>query len=182
MDQDKSKTKSVEKTGVETASAGATRSETAIAGGADPASPTFADRSDPAGDAAGPARDERADAGQPKRAGKRKGADETGTGSEQGNPKPPKNKAQPAGAATSKAKSNAKVGPAVASVSSKLDQLVALLRAPGGATLPELQSAIGWQVHSVRGAMAGALRKKGCSVTSEKPEDGLRRYRIVEAS
>ena len=49
------------------------------------------------------------------------------------------------------------------------------------ATLPELQSATGWQIHSVRGAMAGALRKKGYSITSEKPEGGLRRYRIAEA-
>lgn len=65
---------------------------------------------------------------------------------------------------------------------SKLDRLVALLRAPEGATLPELASATGWQVHSVRGAMAGALRKKGHSVISEKAADGLRRYRIEEAS
>jgi hypothetical protein len=177
MDQDKSKTKCVE-----TASADATRTDAAIASVADAASPTFADRSDPAGEAASPAHKKRADAGQPKQAGKRKGAGETGTGSDQGNPKPPKNKAQSDGAATSKAKSNAKSNAAVAPVPSKLDQLVALLRAPGGATLPELQSAIGWQVHSVRGAMAGALRRKGYSVTSEKPEGGLRRYRIVEAS
>lgn len=65
---------------------------------------------------------------------------------------------------------------------SKLDRLVALLRAPKGATLPELASATGWQVHSVRGGMAGALRKKGHSVISEKAADGLRRYRIAEAS
>lgn len=66
------------------------------------------------------------------------------------------------------------------STPAKLDRLVALLRAPVGATLPELQAATGWQVHSVRGAMAGALRKKGYSITSEKPEGGLRRYRIDE--
>ena len=65
---------------------------------------------------------------------------------------------------------------------SKLDRLVALLRAPEGATLPELASATGWQVHSVRGAMAGALRKKGHCVISEKAAGGLRRYRIEEAS
>jgi hypothetical protein len=64
----------------------------------------------------------------------------------------------------------------------KLDQLVSLLRTPAGATLPELASATGWQVHSVRGAMAGALRKKGYTVVSEKPEGGVRRYRIGVAS
>lgn len=65
---------------------------------------------------------------------------------------------------------------------SKLDRLVSLLRAPEGATLSELASATGWQKHSVRGAMAGALRKKGHSVISEKAADGFRRYRIAEAS
>jgi hypothetical protein len=65
---------------------------------------------------------------------------------------------------------------------SKLDRLVALLRAPEGATLPELASATGWQVHSVRGAMAGALRKKGHCVISEKAAGGLRRYRIEASS
>jgi hypothetical protein len=74
------------------------------------------------------------------------------------------------------------VDPGPAMASTKLDRVVALLRAPGGASLPELQAATGWQVHSVRGAMAGALRRRGYSVTSEKPEDGLRRYRIAEAS
>jgi hypothetical protein len=92
--------------------------------------------------------------------------------------KPRKAKAPAGDAAGSKAKPDPAAGPAA----SKLDQLVALLRAPGGASLPEMQSATGWQVHSVRGAMAGALRKKGHTVISEKPEGGLRRYRIGEAS
>lgn len=65
---------------------------------------------------------------------------------------------------------------------SKLERLVALLRTPEGATLPELASATRWQVHSVRGAMAGALRKKGHTVVSEKPEGGVRRYRIAVTS
>lgn len=69
-----------------------------------------------------------------------------------------------------------------APAASKLDRLVALLRAPEGASLPELVSATGWQAHSVRGAMAGALRKKGLSVISEKPEGGVRRYRIAVPS
>jgi Protein of unknown function (DUF3489) len=59
----------------------------------------------------------------------------------------------------------------------KLDLIVALLSRPKGASLAELGTATGWQPHSVRGALAGALKKKGHVVTSEKT-DGQRRYRI----
>jgi len=41
-------------------------------------------------------------------------------------------------------------------------------------------AATGWQQHSVRGAMAGALRKRGLIISSEKT-DGVRRYRAVRA-
>ncbi|MCF8467661.1 MAG: DUF3489 domain-containing protein [Sneathiella sp.] len=59
----------------------------------------------------------------------------------------------------------------------KLERLVALLRRKGGATLEELCTATGWQPHSVRGAIAGTLKKKGHAITSERI-DGVRRYRI----
>lgn len=59
----------------------------------------------------------------------------------------------------------------------KLERLVGLLSRTDGATLKELCAATGWQAHSVRGAIAGALKKKGHSITSEKI-DGVRRYRI----
>ena len=62
---------------------------------------------------------------------------------------------------------------------SKLDLLIARLRRPAGASIDGLAKITGWQAHSVRGAMAGALRKKGHTVTSEKI-DGLRRYRLGE--
>ncbi|NGQ93528.1 DUF3489 domain-containing protein, partial [Rhodobacter sp. HX-7-19] len=49
--------------------------------------------------------------------------------------------------------------------------LIAMLRAPEGATIEEIMAATGWQSHTVRGAMAGALKKKlGLEVTSEKVE------------
>ena len=65
---------------------------------------------------------------------------------------------------------------------SKLAALIALLRSPEGATLPQMTTATGWQAHSVRGAMSGALKKKqGLTITSEKTEAG-RVYRIVEAA
>ena len=61
----------------------------------------------------------------------------------------------------------------------KLALLVAHLSVPGGATIAELCKATGWQPHSVRGALAGALKRKGHVIRSEK-EEGLRRYRIEE--
>jgi hypothetical protein len=64
----------------------------------------------------------------------------------------------------------------------KLGVLVELLSRPEGATLADMQAATGWQAHSVRGAIAGSIKKKlGRTVTSEKI-DGQRRYRIAEAA
>jgi hypothetical protein len=62
---------------------------------------------------------------------------------------------------------------------SKLDTLVTLLRQPNGASIDELSSATSWQKHSVRGALAGTLKKKGHVISSEVM-DGARRYRIAE--
>ena len=57
--------------------------------------------------------------------------------------------------------------------------LIAMLRAPDGATIVEITAATGWQAHTVRGAIAGALKKKlGLDVTSEKAEGRGRVYRI----
>ncbi len=64
--------------------------------------------------------------------------------------------------------------------SSKLDLIVGHLTRPEGASLAELVAATGWQAHSVRGALAGSLKKKGHAVISEKV-DGERRYRIGAA-
>ena len=59
---------------------------------------------------------------------------------------------------------------------SRLDQLQTLLTTDAGATIAEMTTATGWQAHSVRGAMAGALKKRGLTISSEKT-DGVRRYR-----
>ncbi len=54
-----------------------------------------------------------------------------------------------------------------------------MLRAETGATIEEITAAMGRQSHTVRGAMAGALKKKlGLEVTSEKVEGRGRVYRI----
>ena len=62
---------------------------------------------------------------------------------------------------------------------SKIDTLVALLRQPNGASIDELATATAWQKHSVRGALAGTLKKKGHVISSNVIE-GVRRYRIAE--
>lgn len=55
-----------------------------------------------------------------------------------------------------------------------------MLRRPEGATLADIQSATGWQAHSVRGFISGALGKKmGLTVESLKTPEGARAYRIA---
>jgi hypothetical protein len=62
----------------------------------------------------------------------------------------------------------------------KLGTVVALLGGRTGASIEELGQATGWQAHSVRGAISGALKKKyGLAILSEKV-DGTRRYRLAE--
>jgi len=61
----------------------------------------------------------------------------------------------------------------------KSANLIALLKTKRGATLPEMMKATGWQQHSVRGFLAGTLKKRhGLEAISEKREDGPRRYRL----
>ncbi|SHN58500.1 DUF3489 domain-containing protein, partial [Oceanicella actignis] len=58
--------------------------------------------------------------------------------------------------------------------------LIEMLRAEGGATIDEIVEATGWQPHTVRGAMSGALKKNlGLKITSEKVEGRGRVYRIA---
>lgn len=58
--------------------------------------------------------------------------------------------------------------------------LVELMRAKSGASIDQLAKATGWQKHSVRGTISGALKKRGgLKVTSERI-DGVRLYRIVK--
>ena len=64
---------------------------------------------------------------------------------------------------------------------SKQAKLIEMLKRPDGATIPEVVEALGWQPHTVRGAIAGALKKKlGINVNSEKIDDRGRVYRVVE--
>lgn len=62
----------------------------------------------------------------------------------------------------------------------KQAQLIEMLRAEGGATIDEIATALDWRSHTVRGALAGALKKRlGLTITSEKVEGRGRVYRIV---
>jgi hypothetical protein len=61
---------------------------------------------------------------------------------------------------------------------SKTAQVVALLQRKNGATLTEIMEKMGWQRHTVRGFMAGAMKKAGYAVESFKSDKGDRTYRI----
>ena len=61
----------------------------------------------------------------------------------------------------------------------KQESVLTLLARADGASIHEMMQATDWQQHSVRGFLAGTVKKKlGFSLTSAKGKDGLRRYRI----
>ncbi len=61
----------------------------------------------------------------------------------------------------------------------KQNRMLTLLSRPEGATIEEMMQATDWQQHSVRGFLAGTVKKKlGFSLTSSKPDDDARCYRI----
>lgn len=79
------------------------------------------------------------------------------------------------GGITAKPASNAQRRP-----DTKHARIIALLRAPAGATIAALMTATNWQQHSVRGFLAGVVRKKlGLNLVSEKADKG-RVYRIKD--
>ena len=83
--------------------------------------------------------------------------------------------------ATSKAKGRKKAATdgQGAREGSKKAAILALLRQPSGATLKDLMAATGWQAHSVRGFISGAIvKKRGLKVESQKCADGERAYAI----
>ncbi len=61
--------------------------------------------------------------------------------------------------------------------------LIAMLSRETGATIADLVAASGWLPHTIRGAMAGALKKKlGLTITSEKVDGRGRVYRVQASS
>src|ERR1700737_2965965 len=63
----------------------------------------------------------------------------------------------------------------------KHDRIIAMLRTPAGATIAAIMTATEWQQHSVRGFLAGVVRKKlGLNLVSESTDRG-RVYRIQDS-
>src|ERR1700704_5514044 len=65
---------------------------------------------------------------------------------------------------------------------SKQSRVIAMLQSPTGAAIPAMMKATGWQQHSVRGFLAGVVRKRLKLQLSSKKVDGNRVYRIAGAS
>ncbi len=62
----------------------------------------------------------------------------------------------------------------------KQGRILALLNQRDGATIAEMMLATGWQQHSVRGFLAGTVKKKlGLALISSKSDGEVRRYRIA---
>ncbi len=62
---------------------------------------------------------------------------------------------------------------------SKTEQVLTLLGRPAGASIPAMMKSTGWQAHSVRGFLAGSLKKRGHALSSQVDEGGVRRYRLA---
>jgi hypothetical protein len=93
---------------------------------------------------------------------------------------------EPSEAATAPAKAKSQPAPAAAPreakprEGTKQSAMIELLRQPDGATLEEIAAVTGWQRHTIRGAMAGALKKKlGLTIASDKVEGRGRVYKIA---
>ena len=61
-------------------------------------------------------------------------------------------------------------------------RIIAMLRTPAGTTIAAIMTATEWQQHSVRGFLAGVVRKKlGLNLVSEQTDKG-RVYRIRDGN
>jgi hypothetical protein len=60
-------------------------------------------------------------------------------------------------------------------------RIIAMLRTPAGTTIAAIMATTDWQQHSVRGFLAGVVRKKlGLNLVSEQTDKG-RLYRIKDS-
>ena len=71
--------------------------------------------------------------------------------------------------------------PRKANGGSKQSRVIAMLASPAGATIAGMMKATGWQQHSVRGFLAGVVRKRFKLKLSSKKVDGQRIYGITGA-
>ena len=69
--------------------------------------------------------------------------------------------------------------PKAARTGTKSEEVIAMLKRKGGATLAEIMAHTGWQKHTTRGWVSGFLGKKmGIAVESFKSDKGDRTYKI----
>ena len=66
-----------------------------------------------------------------------------------------------------------------AAAGSKQSRVIAMLHSPTGATIAAMMKATDWQQHSVRGFLAGVVRKRLKLKLSSKKVDGNRVYQIA---
>jgi hypothetical protein len=62
---------------------------------------------------------------------------------------------------------------------SKQSRIIAMLQSPAGATIAAMMQVTGWQQHSVRGFLAGVVRKRLKLKLESKKVDGNRVYQIT---
>jgi hypothetical protein len=91
---------------------------------------------------------------------------------------------RPATQKISKRKSRIRSAPTSSKVAARPDtkhaRIIAMLRVPAGTTIAAIMTATKWQQHSVRGFLAGVVRKKlGLNLVSEQTDKG-RIYRIKD--
>jgi hypothetical protein len=92
---------------------------------------------------------------------------------------------RPAARTTSKSKPRSRSAPSSSKTVTRPDtkhaRILAMLRTPAGATIAAIMTATEWQQHSVRGFLAGVVRKKlGLNLVSESTDKG-RVYRIKDS-
>ena len=86
---------------------------------------------------------------------------------------------------TSKSRSRTRLAPSSSKTAMRPDtkhaHIIAMLRMPAGTTIAAIMTATDWQQHSVRGFLAGVVRKKlGLNLVSESTDKG-RVYRIKDS-
>jgi hypothetical protein len=64
---------------------------------------------------------------------------------------------------------------------SKQSRVIAMLQSPPGATIAAMMKATGWQQHSVRGFLAGVVRRRLKLKLDSKKVEGNRIYQIASA-